>query len=167
MKDLGARGVGLAAIFMLSITSAYACQESCRSLEMRAGRITLADREGRPVANARLIIREAQDQGHLGQRMLCGKAIGEVVHTLTTNRKGQFTLKSRSEAFYWVSYDDAEAGESFLIQLKEKPETDFREIRLQSWGGLCYLVDIEHNATRPSGWKNPIYIKQRETNATP
>lgn len=167
MKDLGALGVGLAAFVILSIASAHACQESCRWVQMKAGPITVADRGGHPVPNAHLIIREAEKQGQPGQRMFCGKAIGQVVHTLTTNRKGQFTLKGRSGAFYWVSYDDAKAGESFLVEIREKPETDLRELRLQSWGGLCYLVDIEHNATRPSGWKNPIYIKQQESHATP
>jgi hypothetical protein len=150
---------GLALLIALSAASANACQESCHWLALKPGQIKLMDSEGEPVRHARLIVRTAAAEARKGRRMFCGREIGEIILRRKTDANGHFNLKNLPEGFYWVSYDDAEAGESFLIELNKNSDST-PELELRNLDGLCYLVDIEHDTTRPPGRKSPIYIKE-------
>jgi hypothetical protein len=156
MNHYPRRFFGLAIVVVLTAASATACQVSCRVFEVEAGQVTLLNFEGEAMRHAKVIIRRATPNPQHGERGYCEMTIGTVVRRLSTNKNGSFSLANLPEGSYWVSYDDAEAGESFQIELKS---TGVRELKLNTLGGLCYLVDIEHNTTRPPGRWKPIRVE--------
>ena len=108
--------------------------------------------------HADLIIRMAYAPDH-GSKVYCGKAIGDVIRKEATGANGHFKMTGLADGFYWVTYDDTNAGESFLIELVRNRKIGVRKLKLTTLGGLCHLVDLEHNTTRPPSDVRPIGVE--------
>lgn len=134
---------------------AKACQESCVTIEVSGIRGTLVDREGRPIAGAKLIVRDAALTAR-GPEAWCLTRRGPIVKKTKTDKRGNFDLKGLRPGEYWVTYMDRENGESFLLDVKEVSSRNRFELMVDSYGGFCYLVDVERIATKPPGWPLPV-----------
>jgi hypothetical protein len=56
-------------------------------------------------------------------------------------------------------------GKSFPVTLDKKESRDRLQLRLDDFGELCYLLDVERNATKPpTGWPKPRPISDAQTN---
>jgi len=112
----------------------------------------LEDSESKPLSKAQWIVGDAAN----GSKSICGK-FGKVVMRLRTDVQGNFKLNRLPPGEYWVTYVDPQDGESFLIRLDKGRRSGGRlELQIDQRKGLCYLVDIERNATKPpTTWPKP------------
>ena len=143
----------LAIYGVLLSAQAFACQETMIEYRL-SDRVIFADGQGKPLSGASVVVRKAF--GPSTQHTGWGRPIGEVILRGRTDRNGKFSLKGLQGTSYWVTYNDQEKGESFLLVRGETQR--FVELRLDSYvaHNVCYVVDIEHNTTKPPGWSRPI-----------
>jgi len=76
---------------------------------------------------------------------------------LRTDVQGNFELNRLPPGEHWVTCVDSQDRGSFLIRLDQGRRSAGRlELQIDQLKGLCYLVDIERNATKPpTTWPKP------------
>jgi len=144
--------IGFAILLPAISVAAWGCQNECVIIATTKRSAVLEDADGNPLSKASITIRDASS----GQDCRCGK-FGPIVKRLRTDKRGHFELNELRAGDYWVTYRDSENGESFYIRIENgKASRDFLELELDHFGGSCFLVDVERNATKPpSGWPKP------------
>jgi hypothetical protein len=136
--------------------SIHACQMSCILYGTSSTRGLLtrrSDEDGafRPIANAKLVIRDASATAN-GPEAFCGRK-GPIMLTTSTDKRGNFRFKGLRKGTYYVTYMDPKDGQSFWVELGRSDATKKRlELPLNDSGGVCYVVDIERNVTIPDVW---------------
>jgi hypothetical protein len=152
--------VGFMAVALAFSTPLFACQESCLIIETSNRSAVLEDFEGKALSHAEVIVRDAAN----GPSCRCGR-FGPVVKRLRTDGGGHFKLNGLHPRDYWVTYMNRENGESFYIRLQEgRSSRGPLELQVDHFGGLCYLVDVERNATKPpTGWPKPRPTSNAQT----
>ncbi len=132
---------------------AFACQETLLEYRLK-DRITLLDREGQPLPGARIVVRETFGSV---RRTRFGKSVGEVVRRGRTHRNGTFSLKGLKGESYWVTYNSSQDSESFFL-IRDGETSGLLPLKVNGYiyANVCYTFDIEHNTTKPSGWRQPI-----------
>jgi hypothetical protein len=152
----GVLSLGLVASLSAFSQVGLACPETFREFRL-SDRIRLVTFEGLPVRHANIVVREAF--GQTARRTRWGSPVGDIVRRGRTDRNGYFNLVGLRGQHYWLTYDDSKNGESFFLSREEEGEAMDREpleLKLNSFGGVCYLFDLEHNTTKPPGWHTPI-----------
>ncbi len=143
---------GIMAIAGILFTSpVYACQEARIVYETSSRSGVLLDEEFQPIRHAFLILR-ASEPGGGGQEMVCGLRVGPVIARIKADGKGRFQLPRLKEGSYWLTYLDKENGESFNVAILKAGGKNPLELNLFRPGGVCHVVDLERNVTKPVGW---------------
>jgi len=142
----------LATLFSLE---APACQVTCVELATSAKRAVLTDFEGHPLANAKVVIRDASAKAE-GPKAYCGR-LGPIVMKLQADSKGVVDISKLKPGEYWLTYMDDKDGESFYLSIDPSVKSNKSlELSLNHLNGSCYVVDVERNVTKPSSGSNPV-----------
>jgi hypothetical protein len=138
----------------------YACQETMVEYRIRE-KVVFLDGEGLTLRKASVIVREAF--GSTTRRTRGGTPVGEVVRRGRTDRNGTFSLKGLRGASYWVTYDEQERSESFLL-VRRTGDNEPVHLKIDNYPSynLCYAVDVEHNTTKPPNWPQPIAMEHQD-----
>jgi hypothetical protein len=132
------------------LRAAQACGEICRMFELSSKSGVLLDADEKPIANAKLIVRDASTSVS-GPKMYCARR-GPIVLKTGTDRNGNFLLKGLRSGTYFITYMDPKQGESFLVELKGSDSSKRFHLTLFNETGVCYVVDVERQAVKPPGW---------------
>ncbi len=101
-----------------------------------------------PIAKAKIVVRDASPFA-TGPEVYCARK-GPVVLTTSTDKHGNFNLKGIHPGKYFITYMDAQKGQSFLVEIGPSEGSNKRlRLSLFSPGGECYAVDVERNVTIP------------------
>jgi hypothetical protein len=136
-------------------STVLACQESCIVYSVRALQGAVRNADGKDVARATLRVRKASSTT-IGPSAFCGTRKGRIVKEVRTDKQGRFKVMGLKDGVYWVTYLHKVDGESFLLRIGPQDGDAEPVWTLNSWGGRCYLVDVERNVTKPSGWPAPV-----------
>jgi hypothetical protein len=146
--------LGMAAISLAVRTAPVAaCNNTCVIYRTAGARGVLMESEAeawpaRPIANAKLIVRDASPTA-IGPETNCGRK-GPIVLTTSTDKHGNFHLKGIHRGKYYITYVNAQHGQSFLVEFGSSEATKQRlELSLFSPGSACWAEDIERNVLIP------------------
>jgi hypothetical protein len=73
-----------------------------------------------------------------------------------TDGHGNFHLKGLHRGRYFITYMDPKEGESFLVELKGSDSSKQFRLTLFNEIGVCYVVDVERQGVKPSGWRDVL-----------
>ncbi len=112
----------------------------------------LEDFDGKPLRNAEVIVRDASN----GEKCFGGR-FGSIIGHFKTDKSGRLNLQRLKAGDYWITYMDPQKGESFLVSVGDaRGPKEPLELQLDHFMNVCYLVDVERNATKPpTGWPKP------------
>lgn len=153
--------VALIAALVTPLKAARACGERCRMFELSSAHGVLLNVDDKPVANAKLIIRDASPSAN-GPKMYCARR-GPIVLKTKTDGNGNFQLKGLRSGTYFITYMDAKEGESFLVKFKRSNSRKQFHLTLFNEMGVCYVVDVERQVVKPSGWGDVLKTCCAET----
>jgi hypothetical protein len=155
----------LASVFIAAAFSSpvFSCQVTCVSLATTAKQALFEDRDGRPLSNAEVIIRDASKTAE-GPECFCGR-FGPMISHVWTDGRGRLDLSGLQPGQYWITYMNPQDGESFYVSIEKgkKPQSPL-ELQIDHFGGRCYLIDVERNETKPNtGWPKPLSQPNAQT----
>lgn len=141
----------------------FACQVTCVVLETNAKQALLEDRDGKPLSNVEIVIRDASKSAD-GPECFCGR-FGPMISHVRTDIEGRLDLRELRPGQYWITYMSQEDGESFYVSIENGKRTRVPlEIQIDHIGGRCYLIDVERNETKPNtGWPKPLSQPNAQT----
>jgi hypothetical protein len=143
-------------VIVASPSLMFACQATCVMLATSAKHALLEDRDGNPLSNAEVIVRDASKNAD-GSECFCGR-FGPMISHLWTDVRGRLDLRELRPGEYWITYMNQQDGESFYVSIEKgkKPRSPL-ELRIDQLDGRCYLIDVERNETKPNtGWPKPL-----------
>lgn len=147
--------VTIAFLLLVHPPPTRACQMVCVVYSVSSTRGVLMNHgdgqgERHPIPTARLIVRDASASAN-GPEVYCARK-GPIVLETSTDKRGDFHLKGLHPGKYFVTYMNAENGQSFLVEIhRSNPFKLLKRFNLPMFDGdgQCYAVDIERNVTIP------------------